>query len=151
VVLEACCGWYRAADALEAVDAEVHLERELKLELPRVRTHISVYSFGGPPGWSSQMARVPDGVQASPGIAAIAARMSAFMGAVTENRAPPRRMAPITAALQNAESIRAMIVPVQPAGRPSSLSVTERAYDANLEGFQQPRWTTSALMRAPHS
>jgi len=30
---------------------------------------------------------------------AIAARMLAFIGAVTENRAPPERTAPITAAL----------------------------------------------------
>ena len=38
-------------------------------------------------------------VQASSAMAAIAARMPAFTGAVTENRAPPRRIAPITAAL----------------------------------------------------
>jgi hypothetical protein len=38
-------------------------------------------------------------VHASPGMAAIAARTLAFMGAVTENRAPWPRIAPITAAL----------------------------------------------------
>ena len=32
-------------------------------------------------------------------MAAIAARMLLFIGMVTENRAPPRRIAPITAAL----------------------------------------------------
>ena len=32
-------------------------------------------------------------------MAAMAARMLAFIGAVTENRAPPRRIVPITAAL----------------------------------------------------
>ena len=52
------------------------------------------------PSWSSQMARgYRIGVQAWPGMAAIAARMLAFAGPVTENRAPPRRIAPITAAL----------------------------------------------------
>jgi hypothetical protein len=39
------------------------------------------------------------GVQASSPMAAIAARMLAFMGAVTGNRAPARRIAPVTAAL----------------------------------------------------
>jgi hypothetical protein len=38
-------------------------------------------------------------VQACSGMAAIAARMPAFIGTVTENRASPRRIAPITAAL----------------------------------------------------
>ena len=52
------------------------------------------------PSWSSQMARgYRIGVQAPSGMAAIAARMLAFAGTVTENRAPPRRIAPITAAL----------------------------------------------------
>jgi len=37
-------------------------------------------------------------VQASPGIAAIAARIAAVTEAVTENRAPLRRTAAITAA-----------------------------------------------------
>ena len=37
--------------------------------------------------------------QASSGMAAIAARMLAFAGTVTENRALARRIAPITAAL----------------------------------------------------
>jgi hypothetical protein len=32
-------------------------------------------------------------------MAAITARMLGFIGAVTENRAPPRRIAPITAAV----------------------------------------------------
>ena len=57
------------------------------------------------------------GLQASPGMAAIAARMLAFAGAVTEKNAPPRRTTPITAALQNAESGRTTIVPVQPQPR----------------------------------
>ena len=39
------------------------------------------------------------GVQVSSPMAAIAARMLLFTGTVTENRAPPRRTAPITAAL----------------------------------------------------
>jgi len=52
------------------------------------------------PSWSSQIARgYRIGVQASSGMAAIATRMLAFARAVTENRAPPRRIAPITAAL----------------------------------------------------
>jgi len=52
------------------------------------------------PNWSSQIARgYRIGVQASSPMAAIAARMEAFMGAVTENRAPFPRIAPITAAL----------------------------------------------------
>ena len=52
------------------------------------------------PSWSSQIARgYRIGVQLSSGMAAIAARMLAFRGTVTENRAPPRRTAPITAAL----------------------------------------------------
>ena len=52
------------------------------------------------PSWSSQIARGYRIVlQASSGMAAIAARMLAFAGTVTENRAPPRRIAPITAAL----------------------------------------------------
>jgi hypothetical protein len=52
------------------------------------------------PSWSSQMARgYRIGVQVWSGMAAIAARMDAFAGTVTENRAPPRRIAPITAAL----------------------------------------------------
>ena len=52
------------------------------------------------PSWSSQIARgYRIGVQASSGMAAIAARMLAFIGTVTENRAPARRIAPVTAAL----------------------------------------------------
>jgi hypothetical protein len=50
--------------------------------------------------WSSQTARgYRIGVQASSPMAAIAARMLAFIGTVTENRAPWPRIAPITAAL----------------------------------------------------
>ena len=50
--------------------------------------------------WSSQIARgYLMAVQASWLTAAIADRMLAFIGAVTENRAPWRRTAPITAAL----------------------------------------------------
>ena len=42
------------------------------------------------PSWSSQIARgYRIGVQASPGIAAIAARILALAGTVTEYRAPP--------------------------------------------------------------
>ncbi|MFZ0047617.1 MAG: hypothetical protein WAL16_17385 [Streptosporangiaceae bacterium] len=52
------------------------------------------------PSWSSQMARgYLMAVQASSPMAAIAARMLAFIGTVTENRAPARRIAPVTAAL----------------------------------------------------
>ena len=50
--------------------------------------------------WSSQIASgYLMAVQASSPMAAIAARMLLFTGTVTENRAPPRRIAPITAAL----------------------------------------------------
>jgi hypothetical protein len=50
--------------------------------------------------WSSQIARgYRIGVQASSPMVAIAARMLVFMGAVTENRAPWPRIAPVTAAL----------------------------------------------------
>jgi hypothetical protein len=51
------------------------------------------------PSWSSQMAcGYSMAVQASSGMAAIAARIAALTGAVTENRAPLRRIAAITAA-----------------------------------------------------
>ena len=50
--------------------------------------------------WSSQIAcGYLMAVQAPSPMAAMAARMPAFMGAVTENRAPLRRTALITAAL----------------------------------------------------
>ena len=50
--------------------------------------------------WSSQIAcGYLMAVQASSPMAAMAARMLQFIGTVTENRAPPRRIAPITAAL----------------------------------------------------
>jgi hypothetical protein len=69
-------------------------------------------------GWSSQIAcRYLMAVQASSPVAAMAARMLLFIGTVTENRAPPRRTAPMTAALQQAESIRTVIMPVQPHSR----------------------------------
>jgi hypothetical protein len=49
--------------------------------------------------WSSQMAcGYLLGVQASSGISAIAVLITAVTGAVTEKRAPPRRIAAITAA-----------------------------------------------------
>jgi hypothetical protein len=52
------------------------------------------------PSRSSQIARgYRIGIHASSPMAAIAARMLTFTGTVTENRAPPRRTAPITAAL----------------------------------------------------
>ena len=51
------------------------------------------------PSWSSQTAcGYSMAVQASSGMAAIAALMAAVTGAVTENRAPLRRIAAITAA-----------------------------------------------------
>ena len=50
--------------------------------------------------WSSQTARgYRIAVQASSPMAAMAARMLLFTGAVTENRAPWPRTAPMTAAL----------------------------------------------------
>ncbi len=52
------------------------------------------------PSWSSQIAcGYLMAVQASSPMAAIAARMLAFIGTVTENRAPARRIAPVTGAL----------------------------------------------------
>ena len=54
---------------------------------------------GSPAGRPRSRAGTGSAVQASSAMAAIAARMLAFIGTVTENRAPPRRIAPITAAL----------------------------------------------------
>ena len=52
------------------------------------------------PSWSSQIAcGYLMAVQASSPMAAIAARMLAFIGTVMENRAPARRTALVTAAL----------------------------------------------------
>ena len=92
--------------------------------------------------WSSQTAcgyRI--GVQFSSPIAAMAARMLLFTGTVTKNRAPWPRTAPMTPALQEAESSRTMIVPgaagAQPGPRgraPWPASTCPRPGTANRNG-----------------
>src|SRR5579859_7613849 len=74
------------------------------------------------------------GVQASSGIAAIAALTAGPIRAVTEKHAPARRHAVVNAAQYRPESARATIVPVHPADRavPSASAVKPAAPRAVL-------------------
>jgi len=81
-------------------------------------------------------------------MAAIAARMLAFIETVTENRAPPRRIALVTAALQNAESIRTTIVPVQPASRAVPIARAARLAAPRAEAALPPRSRVAAITGA---
>jgi hypothetical protein len=104
------------------------------------------------PSWSSHIARgYRTGVQASPGMAAMAAmaaRMLAFTGTVTENRAPARRIAPVTAALQNAESSRTTIIPVHPHSTAVAMARVARLAAPRAEAALPPRSLVPAITGA---
>ena len=94
--------------------------------------------------------RVPDrgpGVLADGGDGE-AARMLLFTGAVTENRAPWPRTAPMTAALQEAESSRTMIVPVQPQSLAVPAARTARLAAPRAEAAFLPRSRVAAITGA---
>jgi hypothetical protein len=88
------------------------------------------------------------GVQASSLMAAIAARMLVFTGTVTENRAPPRRIALITLALQNAEPIRTTIVAVQPQSRAVVMDRAARLAAPRADPAFPPRSRVAAITGA---
>jgi hypothetical protein len=92
--------------------------------------------------------RVPDRGPALFGIAAVAARMLAFMGTVTQNRAPPRRTAPGTAALSDAGSIPTMMVPVQPQSRAVPIAWAAMPAAPRAEAAFPPRSLVPAITGA---